>query len=71
MSRFIYVQRDDRGAFAGIRYRSRLGDEFVNWAVFEPAPDAPSPFLATTSSKIEADDADILGALDLLGIALV
>lgn len=70
-SRFLYEQRDDRGAFAGIRYRSRLGDEIVNWAVFEPAPDAPSPFLATTSGTIHADDADLIAALDLLGLALV
>jgi len=71
VSRFFYEQRDDRGAFAGIRYRSRLGDEVVNWAVFEPAPGAPSLFLATTFSTIEAHDADLLKALDLLGLALV
>jgi hypothetical protein len=71
VSRFIYEQRDNRGAFVGIRYRSRLGDEIVNRAVFEPAPDAPSPFLRATFSTIEADDADLLKALDLLGLALV
>lgn len=71
VSRFVYEQRDDQGAFAGIRYRSRLGDEIINWAVFEPAPNAPSPFLAATSSTIEADDADLRRALDLLGLALV
>jgi hypothetical protein len=38
--------------------------------VFEPAPDAPSPFLRATFSTIEADDADLLKALDLLGLAL-
>jgi hypothetical protein len=70
VSRFIYERRENRGAFVGIRYRSRLGDEIVNWAVFEPAPDAPSPFLRATFSTIEADDADLLKALDLLGLAL-
>jgi hypothetical protein len=53
VSRFIYEQRENRGAFVGIRYRSRLGDEIVNWAVFEPAPDAPSPFFRATFSTIE------------------
>jgi len=71
VSRFVYEQRDEQGSFAGIRYRSRLGDEIVNWAVFEPAPDAPSPFLAKTSMPIEADDADLVAALDLLGLTLV
>jgi hypothetical protein len=56
--------------FAGIRYRSRLGDEVMNWAVFEPAPDATSPFLATRSAAIEADDADLLAALDVLALTL-
>jgi hypothetical protein len=51
------------GAFAGIRYRSRLGDDVVNWAIFEPAPDASSPFLATTVAAIEADDPDLQAAL--------
>lgn len=71
MSRFVYEQREDKGSFAGIRYRSRLGDELVNWAVFEPAPDAPSPFLEKTSMPIEADDADLVAALDILGLTLV
>jgi len=71
VSRFVYEQREDQGSFSGIRYRSRLGDEIVNWAVFEPAPDATSPFLATTSSTIDADDADLLEALDLLGLTFV
>jgi hypothetical protein len=70
VSRFVYERRDDRGAFAGIRYRSRLGDDVLNWAIFEPAPDAPSPFVATTSTVIEADDADLRAALGLLGLAL-
>ena len=36
VSRYVYEQGDP---FAGIRYRSRLGDDIVNWAIFEPAPD--------------------------------
>jgi hypothetical protein len=70
VSRFVYEQRDDRGAFAGIRYRSRLGDDVVNWAIFEPAPDAGSPFVATTSTAIEADDLDLHAALGVLGLTI-
>lgn len=52
--------------FAGIRYASRLGDEFENWAVFEPgrpAEDQPS--------QIRTDDPDVVAALDRLGLKLV
>jgi hypothetical protein len=70
MSRFVYEQRDDRGAFAGIRYRSRLGDDVINWAIFEPAPDAGSPFVAATGAAIEADDSDPQAALRVLGLTL-
>ena len=70
VSRFAYEQRDERGAFAGIRYRSRLGDDVLNWAIFEPAPDTPSPFVATTVGAIEADDPDLQAALQLLGLTL-
>jgi hypothetical protein len=71
VSRFVYEQRDEQGSFAGIRYGSRLGDQFVNWAIFEPAPDAPSPFQSTSSNPVEADDPDLRAALDVLGLALV
>jgi hypothetical protein len=71
VSRFVYEQRDDRGAFQGIRYRSRLGDDVLNWAIFEPAPDAPSPFLSTSSGQVEADEPDLRAALDVLGLAFV
>ena len=70
VSRFVYEQRDDRGASAGIRYRSRLGDDVVNWAIFEPAPDGSSPFVATTVARIEADDPDLQAALRLFGLTL-
>jgi hypothetical protein len=71
VSRFVYEQRDARGSFAGIRHGSRLGDQFVNWAIFEPASDAPSPFRSTSASPVEADDPDLRAALDVLGLALV
>ena len=39
ISRLVYECSTATGerAYAGIYYRSRLGDEFENWAIFEPA----------------------------------
>jgi hypothetical protein len=71
VSRFVYEQRDEHGSFAGIRYGSRLGDQFVNWAIFEPAPDAASPFVSVSSHSVEADDPELNAALDVLGLSLV
>jgi hypothetical protein len=66
VSRYVYEQ----GAFAGIRYRSRLGDDLLNWAIYEPGADGRSPLAATSSVPIEADDPDLCGALELLGLTL-
>jgi hypothetical protein len=66
VSRHVYEQ----GSFAGIRYRSRLGHDVLNWAIFEPGPDERSPLAGTLSAAIEADDRDLRAALDLLGLTL-
>jgi hypothetical protein len=66
VSRFVYEQ----GSFAGIRYRSRLGDNVLNWAVFESSPDGQDPLVATTSVAVAADDPDLRAALELLGLTL-
>jgi len=66
VSRYVYEQ----GSFAGIRYRSRLGDDLLNWAIFEPDADGRSPLAGTLSAPIEADDPDLRAALDLLGLTL-
>lgn len=66
VSRFVYEQ----GPLAGIRYRSRLGDDIVNWAIFEPAPHGQIPLVTTASAAIEAGDPDLRAALDLLGLTL-
>jgi hypothetical protein len=66
VSRYVYEQ----GSYAGIRYRSRLGDDVLNWAIFEPAPDGHVPLVATTSAAIQVDDPDLRAALDLLGLTL-
>lgn len=65
VSRYVYEQ----GSFAGIRYRSRLGDELLNWAIFEPGA-GRSPLADTSSTRIEADDPDLRGALELLDLTL-
>lgn len=41
ISRLVYAWPADEGVFAGIRYQSRLGDQFVNWVMFE-APEGTS-----------------------------
>ena len=43
ISRYVYEQTTPRGtrAFDGISYLSRLGDEFRNWALFEPHEPSP------------------------------
>jgi len=66
VSRYVY----EHGSFVGIRYRSRLGDDVLNWAVFEPVPGGASPLVGTTAAAIEADDPDLRAALELLGLAL-
>jgi hypothetical protein len=53
ISRYLFEHgRDHAGnAVAGVRYLSRLGDELVNWAIFEP--NAPSD---ATSDTIDPSD---------------
>jgi len=75
ISRHIYEQtsRSGRRAFDGISYLSRLGDEFRNWALFEPVTDAEerAVLLDPTASPIAADDPDLQRALEIHGIVLV
>jgi hypothetical protein len=52
--------------FDGIHYLSRYGDEFQNWAIFEPgAIDSDRP------EQIEPDDPDLIEAARRLGIKLL
>jgi hypothetical protein len=73
VSRYVYDQSTPEGVrrFAGITYLSKLGDEFRNWALFEPAGEE-NPFAEESAPLlIETDDPDLNRALELLGIRLV
>lgn len=66
ISRYVFeTGYDASGAtLAGIRYLSRLGDDIVNWAIFEGAdPDEQS------NDAIEPDDADLLAAMEKFHLA--
>ena len=70
VSRFVYEWRDEGGAFAGVRYRSRLGDQLLNWAIFEPPPETNDALTDASGSSIDPDDPDLVEALRLLGLRL-
>ena len=72
LSRMVSECADDAGReqFVGIAYRSRLGDEFANWAVFEPSVE-DGRLDDQSSEPARADDPDFLDALELLHIELV
>jgi hypothetical protein len=73
ISRYVYDRSTPLGdrRFAGITYLSKLGDEFRNWALFEPVGDEPPLAEASEPRPIEADDQDLSQALGLLGVRLV
>lgn len=69
ISRLIYETTTQTGLrFAGIRYSSRLGDDFANWAVFESDP---APMHVVAARAIDPSDPDLQEACELLGIELV
>lgn len=73
ISRYVYDRSTPAGQrrFAGIAYRSKLGDEFRNWALFEPARDEDPPADEAEPRPLEAEDPDLNQALALLGVRLV
>jgi len=73
ISRYVYDRSTTQGqrSFAGIAYRSRLGDEFRNWAIFESSRSRLPWIGEPETSTIEADDPDLLRALQLLGVQFV
>ena len=55
---------DGSRRFDGIAYRSRLGDDLENWAIWEPA-DSLTP---AAGQPIDPDDPDLARALALFGL---
>lgn len=70
VSRLIYEWHEPDGGCAGIRYCSRLGDQLVNWAIFEPVSPNQSAPDSTLARPIAIDDPDLRRALDLLRLTL-
>ena len=67
VSRMVYACQQAGGdSFAGIRYLSRLGDDIVNWAIFEPAD-----ITDVVTEDVGADDADLRRAAEHLGLVLL
>jgi hypothetical protein len=66
ISRHLFAHaRDQAGRpVAGVRYLSRLGDELVNWAIFEP--NAPAD---ATSEPIHPDDEDLRAVFEMFDLA--
>jgi hypothetical protein len=75
ISRYVYEQTSPSGkrSFDGLSYLSRLGEEFRNWALFEPVTDAEEAveLLDPISLPIGVEDPDLRRALDIHGIVLV
>lgn len=69
-SRLVYGWDDGQGGFAGIRYQSRLGDQFVHWAIFEQSPDAEPALREARSEEIAPNDPDLVEALRILGLTM-
>lgn len=67
-ARYIYEQVDDSGnpLFAGVRYISRLNEEWECWALF----DTRVRYSAVITEEIQADNPDLLNAGALLRVSL-
>jgi hypothetical protein len=69
ISRFVFEHASAPSGepVAGIAYRSRLGDELTNWAVFEGHQ---LDEIVGVDAVIAADDPDLLAALETLSLTL-
>lgn len=67
ISRYVFERGVDADGerLAGVKYSSRLGDEFQNWAIFEGSEPE-----STTSEPIATDDEDLAAALEKLDLKL-
>jgi hypothetical protein len=68
VSRYVFECADANGepAYSGIRYLSRLGDEILNWAIFEPAQ-----LTDARAEPLTVDDPDLRQVLTRFGLRLV
>jgi hypothetical protein len=66
ISRHVFVHgRDPHGRpLAGLRYLSRLGDDLVNWAIFETEPP-----VECASVPVDPDDPDLRAAFARFGLS--
>ena len=71
VSSHIYALADEAGQplFAGIAYRSRFGDNYQNWALFE-RPQPPDMLHDQRIRGIDAEAPELRTALALLGLEL-
>lgn len=65
--RVFEIAANGRRRYEGIAYQSRLGDEFHNWAIFEPADITPIGF----AEDIGDSDPDLEEAVRRLGLVFV
>ncbi len=63
VSRYV----SEAGQHDGICYRSRLGDELINWAIFEPN----EPTVVRDADEILSEDPDFQAALTQHHLTLV
>jgi hypothetical protein len=66
ISRHVFVHGRDAGGrpLAGLRYRSRLGDDLVNWAIFETEPPVDC-----VSEPVDREDPDLRAAFARFGLS--
>lgn len=69
VSRFVSLTKGDGDShFAGIVYLSKLGDEIVNWAIFEPGDVGSARIENGSGANIQETDGDLAQAFALLGL---
>ena len=71
--RVVYDRSTSEGQrrFVGIAYRSRMGDEFQNWAFFESSSGTSAWQRESQNQRIDDDDPDLLRTLELLRVRLI
>lgn len=63
LGRLIFEMNEPR--FAGVEYASRLGDELINWAIFEDCAVIAPVFW----ERVDREDPDLVSAMETLNLA--